>query len=104
MKTATEVRIGPRKAEHRFGVGRMFWLSEPIRSHRYDEDSNEFPVSYSTILVSATIVDGKPETYIFGCGPYGDICDYSELSGSRKGTLDHVDTLRRAGWEVKELP
>lgn len=40
------------------------------------------------------------ETYIFAADETGEPSDYQELPGSLKGTLDHADALRAAGYEV----
>jgi len=40
------------------------------------------------------------ETYIFAADESGEVSDYIELSGSMKGTLDHGEALREAGYEV----
>lgn len=42
------------------------------------------------------------ETYIFGATEDGEVADWGELPGSLKGTLDHADALREAGYEVQE--
>lgn len=40
------------------------------------------------------------ETYIFGADEGGEVESYLELPGSMKGTLDHAEALRDAGYEA----
>jgi hypothetical protein len=58
--------------------------------------------THEHVIVSATFVPfGGPETYIFPADAEGNIADWGELDGSQKGTLDHEQVLRDAGYEVK---
>jgi hypothetical protein len=40
------------------------------------------------------------ETDIFAATEDGEVADWMELPGSQKGTLDHAEALRGAGYEV----
>lgn len=40
------------------------------------------------------------ETYLFGADENGDIVNWSELSGSMKGTQSHAEALNHAGYSV----
>jgi len=68
-------------------------------------DGNEHVVvsAVDLALRFPTYGDPRPmqiETYIFPADEHGEVLDYGELSGSMKGTLDHAEALRRAGYEV----
>jgi len=77
--------IGPRPNMQ--GDGRIFELSEPHEG-------------YSKVLVSAVhAVYSGPETYIFGIEEDGTI-DWGELSGSFRGSLDHEEALKNAGYTI----
>lgn len=66
---------------------RVYWLSEPLA------DSDR-------VIVSASMLPGYPETYIFPCDNHGTITGWCELKGSYRGGLDHAEALRGAGYEV----
>lgn len=40
------------------------------------------------------------ETYLFGADKGGEILNWSELSGSMKGTQSHAEALNHAGYSV----
>ena len=40
------------------------------------------------------------ETYLFGADKDGEILNWSELSGSMKGTQSHAEALNHAGYSV----
>lgn len=63
---------------------------------------NDEPVKTTDhIVVSAVIAPYTgPETYIFAADEHGNITDWGEMDGSQRGTLDHEDVLRAAGYEV----
>lgn len=51
-------------------------------------------------LVASAINKSVRETYLFAADSGGEILDWGELDGSRKGTTDIIDTMLRAGYEV----
>lgn len=53
------------------------------------------------VVVSANVVMGRPETYIFSANAEGKILDWGELEGSFQGGLDHEEALRGAGYLVE---
>ena len=68
-------------------------------------DGNDYVVvsAVDLALRFPTYGDPRPmqiETYIFAADESGEVEDYGELSGSLKGTLDHAEALRAAGYEV----
>jgi hypothetical protein len=71
-------------------------------------DGNEYVVVSAVDLANRfPVYDGAPrsmqiETYIFAADKDGAVSDYCELSGSMKGTLDHADALRDAGYELTQ--
>lgn len=54
------------------------------------------------VVVSATsaMLSG-PETYIFPADEDGNVLDWSELTGSYRGGLDHAEALRRMGATIE---
>jgi hypothetical protein len=75
------------------GDARLYRVDPPMKC--WDKPSTEY------VIVSATIVAySGPETYIFAADETGTVTDWSELSGSQRGPLDHVAVLRDAGYEV----
>lgn len=94
MKTATFVR----DLEGFSGDARLFRLSEPVGYDR-DCDTWEFTKRTEFVVVSAAIVFGGPETYIFPANEDGEILNWAELGGSEQGILDHWEVLRNAGYE-----
>lgn len=78
------------------GDASLYKLSEPI-SYGYDDLGGTTPY----VVVSATVVLGSgPETYIFPADEHGHILNWSELPGSFRGDLDHVQAIENAGWEL----
>jgi hypothetical protein len=78
------IKTGSPKIEQR-----LFALSRPLQGHRF-------------VIVSASTetYQGRPETYIFGASPGGEILEFKELRGSYTGGLNHVKALRGAGYEL----
>lgn len=70
------------------GEARLYRLSEPL-------EGNEF------VAVSAVVAFySGPETYIFPANSDGKVASWGELDGSFRGSLDHEEALRGAGYEV----
>jgi len=92
MKTATLVKLLPGKSAMlatSLNQG-LYHLSDPLDG-------------YSDVVVSAAnTVDHGPETYIFGATPEGRITNWSELSGSFVGDMDHAKALGNAGYTIME--
>lgn len=56
---------------------------------------------YEYVVVSAVVsLYSGPETYIFGANAAGKVLDWEDLPGSFRGSLDHVQALECAGYEV----
>lgn len=74
---------------------------------RYYRCNPAFPgpdgLEFDCVAVSAAMVMGEPETYIFGCDDRGKIILWSELDGSFKGGLDHELALSNAGYIVDKF-
>lgn len=80
------------------GDARLFKLSPPLKTIEWDDDTEK---EYEYVVVSATnAMFSGPETYIFPANEEGEVVNWSELDGSYKGGLDHVQALRGAGYEV----
>ena len=85
---ATFIALRPGK-----GVAGIYRMSPTVK----DWDGNEHLV----VCVSAVMVHGEPETYLFPATEDGNITDWGELPGSRKGTLLHEDTLLDMGYAIE---
>jgi hypothetical protein len=74
------------------GVAKVYKMSPPLQKNKY-------------VVVSAShgpfSINGQ-ETYIFGCDKNGKAVNWSELSGSFQGQMNHEKALRNAGYLVKE--
>lgn len=86
-KTAT--RIGSSSGHGAYGAEWVVWrLSEPLEG-------------YDHVVTSAVVAPfSGPETYVFGCDADGAINDFTDLDGSFRGSLDHVQAITGAGYEV----
>ena len=73
----------------------LYELSHPMQ----DRDGND----HKFIVISAVIsFDNVIETFIFPAkdATSTDVLSYSEMDGSRRGTLDHVEVLNECGYTV----
>lgn len=74
----------------------LYELSHPMQ----DRNGND----HKFIIVSAVIAfyRGGSETFIFPAkdATSTDVLSYSEMNGSRPGTLDHVEVLNECGYTV----
>lgn len=52
------------------------------------------------VVVSKTSVLGPPETYMFPGNAHGEVTDWGELEGSRRGTWTHEEILEGIGYTV----
>jgi len=93
MKTAT--LMGKKPSMDGVVQRRHYRLSEPIAAR--DWPGGE---ASDHVIVSASVVSGVPETYIFTADASGNIKSWVECDGSFRGALDHDEALRRAGYEV----
>jgi len=83
------------------GDARLYRVEPPIEYEKYDSDNGEYK-KYQTdyvVVSAADVMFSGPETYIFASDEKGEIKYWGELSGSRKGVLDHHYVLREAGVE-----
>lgn len=81
------------------GDARVYRCSPPMRGWSWDDD--EDVPSYEYVIVSAAVVPlSGPETYIFGSDENWAVVNWGELPGSTRGTLDHEEVLREAGYVV----
>lgn len=90
MKIATRIK----RYDNGTGDAWVYKLSEPHEG--YGEGASDH------VVVSAVHVMGQPETYIFPCDADGKVTSWGEMPGSQKGTLEHVEALRDAGYEIAE--
>jgi hypothetical protein len=81
------------------GHAALYKLSTPLIHEGYDD----VQTNHSYVVVSSAHVPfSGPETYIFGANKHGEVVNWSELEGSRRGVYSHADVLRKAGYEVVE--
>ncbi|GGH93961.1 hypothetical protein ACFFGR_09525 [Arthrobacter liuii] len=94
MSTATPIR----QIRNMQGNATLYRMDPPLCDNEY-------------VVVSAVDIAARfpgfglrlwesTETYIFPADEDGEIADWGELPGSTKGTLDHTEALRSAGYEV----
>jgi hypothetical protein len=98
MNTATLVK----EWIHHLGVQKTYRLSPPMqREFECFACGNIANRDVEHVIVSACIVASSgPETFIFEGTADGHIVNWSEMAGSKHGTLDHAEALRSAGYEV----
>jgi hypothetical protein len=96
MKTATFIK----KLDDFRGDARLYKLSDPmVYESYYDDEKNK---SYDYVVVSsANVPFSGPETYIFGADKKGEVVDWMDLPGSRRGSYSHEDVLEAAGYKVE---
>ncbi len=58
------------------------------------------PLPEYVVVSAADVFYSGPETYIFEADAEGEVTNWSELEGSFKGDLDHVQALWEAGYRV----
>lgn len=68
------------------GQAWLIELSDPVKV--VDRVSDEVKAETEYFAVSASVVLGKPETYVFPTDEDGEVLSWSEVAGSRKGTSD----------------
>lgn len=74
------------------GDARLYRLSEPV-------DPRGEPTQF--VVVSAVTADiTGDEVLIFPADKAGRVDDYREMTGSQRGTLEHADAIRDAGWTL----
>ena len=83
------------------GDARLYELSEPIEYDKPWDETCPFAKETKFVVVSATIVSTKPETYIFAANKDGRVIDWGELDGSYQGGLSHEEALTGAGYLVE---
>ena len=82
------------------GDARLFKCDPPI-AYDFDWETDKPTKKSDHVVVSAVnaMITG-PETYIFPADEEGDILNWSELDGSFRGSFDHEQALRNAGYTV----
>lgn len=74
------------------GDARLFKVEPPYGGHSY-------------LVVSAALVPfSGHETYIFHADADGEVTDWCEMEGSRKGSHSHPSVLGAIGYSVAVLP
>ena len=92
METAVEINT-KLKDKGFIGDARLYRLTAPLEGYDY-------------VVVSALSFNDSgaiDETYIFGSDDEGNVLNWGELPGSLRGTLDHAEVLREAGYEIEKL-
>lgn len=91
MVTTTGVAVFIKSLPWR-GDARLFKVEPPYGGHSY-------------IVVSAALVlFSGPETYIFPADVNGEVTDWCEMDGSRKGSHSHLSVLEDIGYSIAVLP
>ena len=98
MKTAKFIKSLP---DWR-GNAALYELNTPIGQQRYNDDGDLINLAHQYVVVSeATGFGTGPETYIFGATETGEVVNFAELEGSRRGSYTHEDVLHALGYELK---
>jgi hypothetical protein len=101
MGTATLLKDN---LKHSMGHAALYKLEPPLKHTKYDysgETETESIVDIPLVRVSAVHLHfGGIETYIFAANESGDVTDWGELEGSRKGTLSHAVVLDNIGYTI----
>jgi len=81
----------------------LYKLIPPLKGYEYPEpDDEEGPFDFVVVsAVPAAFDTGIPETYIFPADETGEIQQFSELTGSFQGGMDHKRALLGAGYEIE---
>lgn len=93
MSTATYIK----PVSNMRGDARLYRVDPPL-------DGNEY-IAVSAVDMAAQFPGinfqswEATETYIFPASEDGEVTAWGELPGSMKGTLDHAEALRDAGYE-----
>jgi hypothetical protein len=82
----------------------LYHLNDPLLQEIYNWDNDETTyVPHEYVIVStATVPFSGPETYIFPANEQGEVVDWGELNGSRRGSYSHAEVLGGVGYEVVE--
>lgn len=71
------------------GHAALYECAPPLEGHKY-------------VVASAVVTTySGPETYLFPANGQGKITNWSELSGSYRGGLDHAQAFENAGYQAK---
>jgi hypothetical protein len=88
MKAECHGKVNPSHV----GDQKLYRLDPPLKG--WDDGEYEWVVS------SAASPLGEPEVYLFPADKAGEISDWGELPGSKRGTLDHDEPLEDLGYAV----
>ena len=83
------------------GEATSYYLDPPLESVGWNTDG---PKSYRYVWVSQAAPLGEWATYIFPANEAGELTDWGELDGSRKGNIDPDDLMRELGYRVIGQP
>ncbi len=86
IKTATFIK----DMASRTATQKLYRMDPPHEGHEYVAASG-VQSAFDTMM---------PETYLFGADADGKITSYSELDGSFRGSVDHEEAIREAGYKV----
>ena len=106
MRKATVVQVYSAADLKRAGQAVLVKLDEPVE-YGYDDENttNYLYVSAATIAPVVGVYDYPiDEVYLFPADRNGDVLDWMELHGSRRGTANIRETLTEAGYDVSSWP
>jgi hypothetical protein len=108
-KVAAIVKFDERRADGYYplilGECVTYYLDPPLESVSTDRDTDEETVnSHTYVWVSQAAPLGDWETYIFASNEDGEVTDWGELDGSRKGYVTPDDLMRELGYKVIGRP
>jgi hypothetical protein len=73
---------------------------EQEETYGWDDEYKTKFVIVSAVTLPFPHIGGGTETYIFPATEDGEIIQYLEMEGSRRGTLKHCDALIGLGYEI----
>ncbi len=80
------------------GDARLYKLSAPVQPYADVGPTDHVIVSASDVPFSG------PETFIFPADAEGNVINWGEMPGSFRGSLDHAEAIRQAGWADADTP
>jgi hypothetical protein len=84
------------------GHAALYKVSPSVQYRKYDWVKDRYYRRQSRyIVVSAVVVDGMPEAYLFPADKSGQVKSWSRLPGSMRGSLNHADALEGGGYLIE---
>lgn len=92
---ATLIKVMPLLQHTGVKEQRVYRLDPPLKDYG-GQNAHEL-----VLTSAANVMFSGPETYIFPCDLEGEVTNWGELPGSKRGTLDCAGVLRDLGYEIE---